>query len=162
MMMIRAHSAFASCACPGVVGTTLGAGLGPLQGRRGLMIDALESVRLVTADGHLVTVSKTENSDLFWGIRGAGSNFGIVTSATYKPYNITNGGQAMVKQMIFTTAVNNSYFQILKDLDSTLPPEMSLTNVAYWNTDYNMVGIFYPGHVQVTCFEVTYLLVCSY
>ncbi|KAK4981117.1 hypothetical protein LTR28_005260 [Elasticomyces elasticus] len=62
-----------SCSCVGYVGVTLGAGVGRLQGEFGLLIDALKSVRMVTAEGKLITVSATENSELFWGIRGAGT-----------------------------------------------------------------------------------------
>jgi FAD/FMN-containing dehydrogenase len=47
------------------------------------MIDALLSVRVVTADGSLLIASETFNPDLFWGIRGAGANLGIVTEPTY-------------------------------------------------------------------------------
>lgn len=134
------YLAFASCACPGVVGTTLGAGLGPLQGHRGLMIDALQSVRLITADGDLITASEDENPELFWGIRGAGSNFGIVTSASFKLYDITNAGQAMVAQMVFPASANGSYWKVLQSLDSTLPSKLALTNMAYYATEYNMVS----------------------
>lgn len=67
-----------SAPCPPVIGVTLGGGAGRYQGTYGLMIDALVSARLVTAQGEMVEVSKTENPDLFWAIRGAGANFGIV------------------------------------------------------------------------------------
>lgn len=73
------YSATVSSSCVGIVGATLGAGLGTLQGLHGVLLDSLESVRLVTASGEIVTASQTHNSDLFWGIRGAGHNFGIVT-----------------------------------------------------------------------------------
>ena len=63
----------------GLAGLTLGGGIGWLMRRYGLTIDQLLSVDLVTADGELVKASAQENSDLFWGIRGAGGNFGIVT-----------------------------------------------------------------------------------
>jgi FAD/FMN-containing dehydrogenase len=52
------------------------------MGYFGLVLDGLVSARMVTADGRVVEVSETNNSDLFWGIRGAGANFGIITSAT--------------------------------------------------------------------------------
>lgn len=68
----------------GVAGLTLGGGMGRLQRRFGLTIDSLLSVDLVTADGRLVHASGDENPDLFWGLRGAGPNFGIVTSFRFK------------------------------------------------------------------------------
>ena len=68
----------------GVAGLTLGGGMGRLQRRFGLTIDNLLSVELVTADGQLVRASKEENGDLFWGLRGAGANFGIVTSFEFQ------------------------------------------------------------------------------
>src|SRR5258706_13126629 len=74
-------------ACPvgvvghtGVAGLTLGGGMGRLQRKFGFTIDNLRSVDLVAADGRRLHASEDENADLFWGMRGAGPNFGVVTS----------------------------------------------------------------------------------
>ena len=64
----------------GIAGLTLGGGMGRLQRKLGLTIDCLRAVELITAEGLLIRASADENADLFWGMRGAGANFGIVTA----------------------------------------------------------------------------------
>ena len=68
----------------GIAGLTLGGGMGYLMGKHGLAIDNLVSVDIVASDGRVLTASESEHADLFWGIRGAGANFGVVTSFEYR------------------------------------------------------------------------------
>lgn len=72
----------------GVAGLTLCGGLGYLRRKHGMACDALVSVDIVTADGNLVHASKAENEDLFWGVRGGGGNFGVVTSFEFELYPV--------------------------------------------------------------------------
>jgi hypothetical protein len=76
------------CSSVGLGGLTLGGGYGPLTGQCGLVADNLISAQVVTADGTVLTASAEEHSDLFWGLRGGGGNFGIVVSLEYRLHPI--------------------------------------------------------------------------
>src|SRR5262245_16983378 len=68
----------------GVVGLTLGGGVGRLARKYGLACDNLLAVELVTAEGQVLRASATEHADLFWGVRGGGGNFGIVAACEFQ------------------------------------------------------------------------------
>ena len=93
----------------GVAGLTLHGGVGHLRRKHGLSIDNLLSVDVVTADGQFRRASATENEDLFWAVRGAGSNFGVVTSFEFQAHP--------VGPMVFVAAV----FYPFEDAATILP-----------------------------------------
>ncbi|TVY92199.1 FAD-linked oxidoreductase [Lachnellula willkommii] len=74
----------------GIGGLTLGGGYGFLTGQYGLVVDNLLEVEFVLADGRIVTASASQNADLFWAARGAGVNFGVATSFTYRAHEHQN------------------------------------------------------------------------
>lgn len=86
------QAATGSCECTSIMGPGLGGGHGLLQGAWGLVADNFLSMDVVLADGSRQTVDS--NSDLWWGLLGAGHNFGIVTSVEYKIHDIEYGDWA--------------------------------------------------------------------
>jgi hypothetical protein len=72
----------------GLAGLTLGGGIGWLMRKFGLTVDQLLSVDLITAEGQFVRASESENIDLFWGVRGGGGNFGIVTEFEFRLHEV--------------------------------------------------------------------------
>lgn len=133
------------CSCPGVVGVTLGGGIGRYSGRFGLVINALLSVRLVTADGRLLTVSESSHPDLFWGIRGAGGNFGVITSATYKLQRIASGadhgqGHVLMADMVIPAAQTAEYFRILEWFNDSMPANLAIYSMIMYSDAANDVS----------------------
>ncbi|KAI5845571.1 hypothetical protein DFP73DRAFT_395574 [Morchella snyderi] len=104
-----------TCDCVGFLGASLGGGHGRLQGRHGLMADNILSVRLTTATGEVITVSDTSHSDLFWALRGAGHNFGIITEATYKIYDAANGGMQYTTNKVYDTVYMTEMFEAMNN-----------------------------------------------
>lgn len=77
-----------TCECVGFLGPMLGGGHGFIQGDHGLVADNLLEARVILANGSVAIASERKNSDLFWALRGAGHNFGIVTEVTVKTYDV--------------------------------------------------------------------------
>ncbi len=108
----------------GVGGLTLGGGIGHLMRKFGLSIDALRSCDVVTADGDFVVADEQDNADLFWGLRGGGGNFGIVTSFTFalQPLGPTVLAGVVVWPMEDAPAV----LRFLRDFIADAPDEVGL------------------------------------
>ena len=107
----------------GLAGLTLGGGIGWLMRRYGLTIDQLLSVDLVTADGEFVKASATENSDLFWGIRGAGGNFGIVTEFEFQLNPV--GPEVLAGPVIWPMEQSAEVLRFYRDWITDVPDELT-------------------------------------
>lgn len=103
----------------GIGGLATGGGIGFMVRKYGLTIDSLISAQIVTADGSIVTASETENPDLFWGIRGGGGNFGIVTEFEFRMARV---GQILGGAIIFpaTREVIRGYVDYTPDAPEDL------------------------------------------
>ena len=108
----------------GVGGLALGGGFGWISRKYGLSVDNLISAEVVTADGRLVTASAQENPDLFWGVRGGGGNFGIVTSFEFKCAEIGTEVYSGLVVKKFEDA--KEYMQFHSEYVRKLPDEMTV------------------------------------
>jgi FAD binding domain/Berberine and berberine like len=106
----------------GIGGLTLGGGLGWLNGRYGLACDNLISADVATADGHLLRASAHENEDLFWGIRGGGGNFGVVTSFEYQLHPID---RVLAGSLSYPWSIAPRVLRFYDDFVKTAPDELS-------------------------------------
>jgi len=111
----------------GIAGFTLGGGIGWLMRKYGLACDNLVSVDLITADGRFLKASAEQNQDLFWGIRGGGGNFGIVTSFKYRLHPI---GPVTAGRMIYTFEKARDVLNFYRNYLADAPEELS-TMVAF-------------------------------
>ena len=107
----------------GVAGLTLHGGVGHLRRKHGLSIDNLVSVDIVTADGEFRRASATENEDLFWAVRGAGSNFGVVTSFEFQAHPV--GPMVFVGAIFYPFEEAASILPAWRDFMATAPEELS-------------------------------------
>lgn len=106
----------------GVGGLTLGGGLGWMVRKYGCALDNLLSADVVTADGRLLTVNSNENADLFWGIRGGGGNFGIVTSFEFR---VHAAGTVLAGLVLHPASQGRELLRFWREYELTAPEEMS-------------------------------------
>ena len=114
----------------GIAGLTLHGGVGHLRRKHGLSIDSLLSVDIVTADGRLRRASATENEDLFWAVRGAGSNFGVVTSFEFRAHPV--GPMVMVGAVFYPQEAARDVLPAWRDYMASAPEELS-SLAFFWN-----------------------------
>ena len=107
----------------GIAGLTLHGGVGHLRRKHGMSIDNLVSVEIVTADGELRRASASENADLFWAVRGAGSNFGVVTSFEFQAHPV--GPMVMVGAVFYPLADVKALLPAWRDYMASAPDELN-------------------------------------
>jgi FAD/FMN-containing dehydrogenase len=107
----------------GIAGLTLGGGAGWLSGKHGLTVDNLLSVDIVTADGILRHASPSEHADLFWAVRGAGANFGVVTSFEYRLHAV--GPMVTGGLVVHAAAQAGDVLRFYRDFAATQPDELT-------------------------------------
>ena len=106
----------------GVAGLTLGGGIGWIMRKHGLSVDQLVSVDLVTAGGEFIRASAEENADLFWGVRGGGGNFGIVTEFEFRCVEL--GTQVLAGPIIWPMTKSGDVLRFYRDWVADAPDEL--------------------------------------
>src|SRR5262249_46186546 len=106
----------------GVIGYTLGGGMGWLARRYGFAADSVRWIEIVTADGQLRRASSVEHSDLFWGLRGGGGNFGVVTAMEFALYPVATiyGGN-----LTYPAELAGSALRFFRDWIKAVPDELT-------------------------------------
>jgi hypothetical protein len=108
----------------GVGGLALGSGSGWLERKLGLTCDSLRSVEIVTADGNTLTASESENADLFWGTRGGGGNFGVVTEFEFALHPV--GPIVQVALLFWDVERGGDVLRLAQRFGGSLPEEMNV------------------------------------
>ena len=107
----------------GVAGLTLGGGIGWLTRKHGLSVDNLVGADVVTADGELVAASEDDHPDLFWGLRGGGGNFGVVTSFRFRAHPI--GPTVLAGPMLFPLERGPEVMETYRGWAAEAPEELT-------------------------------------
>ncbi len=108
----------------GIAGLTLGGGFGWLTRKYGMTIDNLVSAEMVTADGRKIHVSKDENTDLFWAIRGGGGNFGVITQFEFALYPV--GPEILAGLLVFPMDQAKQVLEKYREFVKSAPEELNV------------------------------------
>lgn len=114
----------------GIGGLTLHGGYGHLRRKHGLSLDNLMSVEIVTADGQVRTASASENADLYWAVRGAGSNFGAVTNFKFRLHPV--GPMVQLCAPMYALEDGPMVLRAWRDFVATAPDEVSSVGI-FWS-----------------------------
>jgi UDP-N-acetylenolpyruvoylglucosamine reductase len=106
----------------GVVGYSLGGGVGWLARKHGLQTNSITAVELVTAEGEIVRADAQDNADLFWAVRGGGGNFGVVTAIEFRLYPLE---EVYAGWLIFPWERSAEVLKAWNELLPSLPDEMT-------------------------------------
>jgi FAD/FMN-containing dehydrogenase len=128
----------------GIAGLTLGGGLGWLMGKHGLTCDNLLSADIVTADGEFLTASADQNPDLFWGLRGGGGNFGVVTSFEYQLHPV---GPVLAGMVIHPISEAKAVLRFYRDFSRSCPDEMLAAAALMTSPDGAPVAVIIASHI---------------
>jgi hypothetical protein len=128
----------------GIAGLTLGGGQSWLSSKYGFAIDNLLSVDIVTADGVLRTASATQHEDLFWAIRGAGHNFGVVTSFEYRLHPV---GPVLGGTILHPFAQAMEVLRFYREFTASQPDELQTWAGILTGPDGNQVVALIPCYV---------------
>jgi len=128
----------------GIAGLTLGGGFGWLSRSYGLACDNLVSAEVVTAAGEVLTASANENPDLFWGIRGGGGNFGVVTRFHYRLQRV---GELYAGLVLHPRSEAKEFLRMFRDLAALAPDELSMMAAFLSSPEGDpVVGVFAVYH----------------
>ncbi|KAE9981583.1 hypothetical protein EG328_011522 [Venturia inaequalis] len=117
----------ATCPCPGATNVLLGGGHARLQGKYGMILDSAKSFNMVLANGTSIEVSKGSHPDLFWAMRGAGQNFGVVLTTTIQTYPYDGaGGKYYSIDMIFIDKDLERVVEILNNINQNQDPALTM------------------------------------
>ncbi|MBI4660288.1 MAG: FAD-binding oxidoreductase [Verrucomicrobia bacterium] len=108
----------------GVAGLTLGGGFGWLSRKHGMSVDNLVSADVVTADAKLIRASAKVNADLFWGIRGGGGNFGIVTCFEFQLHPV--GPEVLAGLIVFPFNQAKTVLRKYREFVEAMPDDLSV------------------------------------
>ncbi|KAH6645461.1 FAD binding domain-containing protein [Truncatella angustata] len=141
-----------SCPCVGAGGASIGGGHGRLQGEYGMIVDVIVKLRVALWDGSIIDVSATEHADLFWAMRGAGHNFGIVLEYTFKTFPQQNDGQNYNGDMTFTTDSLEGVLSVVNDLIPDQDPGLAIDIFITYNettqTPGLLLNVVYHGTLE--------------